>query len=112
MACLFRFLLLAGKNRKQQVVEDGQLCITAGGASKASGTCGYMYINKGVLEEGEHSHQQSFMRVFALFEDASFVIMKTAGSLWSPANLDNLHVTQGYVASLLTLGCFVTPLQG
>ena len=51
-----------------------ELCITAGGASKASGTCGYTYINKG-----------------ALFEDACFVIRETAGSLWSPA----LNITEG-----------------
>ena len=40
------------------VPKGGKLCITAGGASVANGTCGLEYGKSiGVLEEGERNHR-------------------------------------------------------
>jgi hypothetical protein len=73
--------LVPGKKRNKQVVEDGQFCITAGEASKASGTSGYANIKAGVLKE-----------------NACFVFRLAVGSLRSPA-----------VMRLCTLALFEVP---
>ena len=58
------------------VPEGGKLCITAGGASVANGTCGLEYGKSIGVLEGANAIAEHFARKFALFEDG-FIIRRS-----------------------------------